>query len=325
MSIFASLDRKRVVTAVVVMAIAFVTGHVMQSLVNGEPTATLEDAPDATPTLKSTGDPRALPVPPAATLTPILLQPDALPDSMTGDAFVPLQLPEDAAFSPFGLPCTPVLSLTPAIGAMVDVTLLAPCNPREAVVLDHAGLKIEAETNGLGMVTLSIPAMDESATVSVSMKKGLSLSRGVEVPDARDFARVALLWEGRQVFSMHALELGARYGEVGHVWSGAPKTPDRAERGAGGFLTRFEGRLTSAEVYSYPIHHAPGSGVVRLTVAADVTAESCDRAINARALQTNPLGGVTSRDVKVAMPDCQSIGQTLRLKNLFQDMRLAAQ
>lgn len=324
MDFFASFDRKRVITAIVVLLIAFGTGHVMQTVLAGQPTATLEDAPDATPTLKNAGEPRPLPVPPAATLTPISLQPGALPESLTTDPARSMTLPDETALSPFGLPCDPVLSLTPAIGAMVEVTLLAPCNPREPVVLDHAGLKIEAETDGLGMLRLSVPALDETATITVSMQQGLSLSRGTEVPDATDFARVALMWEGQQVFSMHALELGARYGDAGHVWSGAPKSPDRAERGVGGFLTRFEGRLTSAEIYSYPIHQAPGSGVVRLTVAADVTAESCNRAILARAMQTSPLGGVTSRDVKVAMPDCESIGQTLRLKNLFQDMRLAA-
>lgn len=324
MSFFASMDRKRVVTAIVTMLVAFGTGHVMQAMVARENTATLEDIPEAAPTLRSTGEPRPLPVPPAATLTPISLQPPILPGRTFGDPGAPASLPDDAAFSPFGLPCAPALTLTPSVGAMIDVQLIAPCDTGKRVTLDHAGLTIEGRTDAFGMLSVSVPAFDETATVSVAFDTGLSLTQGVTVPDARDFARVALIWEGHQVFTMHALELGARYGEAGHVWSGAPKSPDRAQRGSGGFLTSFEGRRASAEIYSFPIHHAPGTGVVRLTVAADVTAESCNRSIEARALQTSPLGGITRRDVKVAMPDCDAIGQTLRLKNLFQDMRLAA-
>lgn len=323
MSFFASMDRKRVLTGIVTMLIAFGTGHIMQAMVAPKATATLEEPADVAPVLRSRDGSKPLPVPPAATLTPISLQPGLDPARARKTSPRSVLLPDDAAFSPFGLPCAPQLELTAAQSAMIEARLLAPCHVGQVVTFDHAGLEIEARTDALGMITLALPAFDETATLSAAFADGSSVMRGVSVPDASDYARVALIWEGPQVFGMHALELGARYGDAGHVWAGAPKSPDRAARGSGGFLTRFTGRRVSAEIYSYPIHHAPGTGVVRLTVAADVTAQSCNQKVAARALQTSPVGGVSSRDVKVAMPDCDAIGQTLRLKNLFQDMRLA--
>jgi hypothetical protein len=326
MGLFASIDRRRAATAAVALLIALGAGHFMQATVAGEEgVATLGDDPEAAPILKSGTNPRKLPVPPAATLTPIRVQPKALPERVTIDPRPNPYVPEDAAFSPYGLPCAPKMTVDLAGAAMLDVTISSPCRPDTKLTVEYADILLDGITNDFGLFTSSIPAMDSSFTVSATLEEGIHLRTDVEVSDASDFARVALIWEGPRVLSLHALEFGADYGDVGHIWSGAPKSPDRAIRGTGGFLTEFVGEQSSAEIYSFPIGHSPASGVVRLSVEAVVTSENCGREIHAMALQTGPLGGTVTREVALSMPDCESIGEIMQLKNLFQDMRLARQ
>ena len=70
-----NLDRRRVITALIVLLIAFGTGHVMQTvLADREGVAATGDAPEAAPILKDGGRTPKLPVPPAATLVPIVLK-----------------------------------------------------------------------------------------------------------------------------------------------------------------------------------------------------------------------------------------------------------
>ena len=73
---------------------------------------------------------------------------------------------------------------------------------------------------------------DEEAVVVVEAD-GHPVQASAEVPDARAFSRVAIVWEGAKIFRMSAYELGAHRGETGHIWSGSAKTPARAMRGSG--------------------------------------------------------------------------------------------
>ena len=148
----------------------------------------------------------------------------------------------------------------------------------------------------------------------------------VATPDAGMLQHVILAWSDAPTFQISAFEFGAHAREDGHVWSGAPAVPERALRGAGGFLTRI-GIAGGAgfEIYSFPSDGVAGaSGVVRLSVDAKVTDENCGRLARAAAYQTGFRGGLMPTEVAFSMPGCDRVGDVVRLQNLFRDMRLAS-
>lgn len=320
MEFFASLDRRRVITAVVVLLIALGSGHLMQTVLSEEtPVATRGENPDAAPTLKSSDAPKALPLPPAATLMPILERPPVLPDRVHPD-----QLEQHTQVAPAGSgdPCASRLSLQARPAALVEVVASYPCSADTVARVAHGGLVFQSRIGPDGVLRTTLPAMAAEAVVTV-VADNHAVSASVEVPDAGDFDRVALVWSGARIFSMHAFEFGADRSQFGHVWAGAPKRPDRAARGSGGFLmTLGDGSDATAEVYTFPVGLSPMRGVVRLLVEADVTEKNCGRLATAKTLQTGALG-VTSTDVELSLPDCSAVGETVRLQNLLQDMRLA--
>lgn len=301
MRLFASLDKRRVFMTIGVLCLAFLSGHAMQSL-NSNPLARIDNS-----------NVRPLPSDPAASS---LLRPPV----MQGRTNVPKANRTEAASKP-NRACIPQLKLKRAPGAMIDLTF----NGCEAgkIAVRHGNVESTTTTDATGRLMQRIPAFDPDAHVSITFR-GDTLDATLRVPDADDFQHVAIVWSGAQTLRMHAFEFGAKRNQFGHVWAGAPKSPQRAMRGNGGFLTRLgDGTGASAEVYSFPAGQSRNKGVVRLVVEADVTPENCGRQIDAVALQTGPLGGMNTTEVALKMPQCDGVGRVVRLQNLFQDMRLA--
>lgn len=315
MSAFSSLDVRRVATVVVVLALAFLSGHLMQTVLRDDkPVASVPQGPDAAPVLESVEEPKPLPTPPAATLMPILERPPILPtrpQHPLGD--------ETAVHRA----CDPRLFLTPAPAGTFTLAFRAPCDGGARVSIRQGPLKAAQTLDDTGRLSLRMPALSEDVTIDVTLGK-TTLSSKLKVPGASDFQHVALIWDGPQMLRLNAYEFGAARNEIGHVWSGAPKTPTRASRGTGGFLTRLADEDgPSVEIYSLPSKRAPLRGVVRLVVEAEVTRDSCGRVVRARAIQPTPFRRVSETDVEVALPDCDRIGETVLLQNLLRDMRLA--
>jgi hypothetical protein len=297
----ASLNKRRVIMTFVVLCIAVLCGQLMQSIGNN-PLDRIEKTK-----LK------ALPVDPVASG---LQYPPRLPGRVNTAAVQGIKavsLPSTA--------CIPQLKLKRAPGAMIDMAFLG-CKA-QTVTLFHGGLSFTAKTDAAGRLQQYIPALERAAVVSVSFD-GDVIESAIEMPDADAYHHVAIIWEGEQVLNMHAFEFGAKRNQFGHVWSGAPKSPQRATRGNGGFMTQLgDGSGRSADIYSFPSELSQNNGVVRLVVEAAVTTKSCEQQVNAVALQTGPMGGMDTTEVALKMPQCDSIGHVVRLQNLFQDMRLA--
>lgn len=314
MSIFASLDKRRWITAVFTLSAAFLCGYVMQSvLVDEAPMPAVQDAPGAAAAFRQLEEPQPLPVPPAATLNSILQKPPVLPDRA-----------DEATMRLKSTGCRPHLQAAAAPAATLRIRLTAPCNPNTQVSLRIDHIMITDATDADGNLDLRIPALLESSRV-VAIVDGNTLSAKTDVLDARQFQNVVIQWTGRQVLRINAYEFGAKDSQLGHVWSGAPKSPARAAGGAGGYLTRLgNGRGASLESYSFPTGSLPPNGVVRLVVEADVTHENCGKQHIATALQTGPLGTVSPTRIVIDLPDCDQVGQTVHLQNLLLDLRLAA-
>lgn len=324
MSSLSIFGKRRILTAVSALAIAMGAGYLMQGvLATQTPLATVEDMPDAARILRSGRDPKPLPTPPAATLMPILLAPPVMPDRVQRPEAAPPQLWKDSQLSPFGFSCDPELSLKLRDAAMLDIRLFAPCDPETVVTLRQGALSIDLETDAFGRVETAMPALSTTSEILVDTGRRI-LRETMSVPEALEFSRVILTWEGPRILKMNAYEFGARRGESGHIWAGSSKTPSRALRGTGGFLVDLgDGAGRSAEVYTFPTGYSPLRGIVELIVEADVTEDTCGHMAKAIALQTGPLGGLSETDVRVTLPDCDRIGDVLELKNLLQDMRLA--
>ena len=315
MSAFSSLDVRRVATVVVVLVLAFLSGHLMQTVLRDDkPVASVPQGPDAAPVLESVEEPRPLPTPPAATLMPILERPPILP-TRPQDQVDDITATIEA--------CDPRLFLTPAPAGTFTLAFRAPCDGGANITIRQGPLLAAQMLDDTGRLSLRMPALTEEVTIDVTLGD-TTLSSKLNVPDAADYQHVALIWDGPQMLRLNAYEFGAAQNEIGHVWSGAPQTPIRASRGTGGFLTRLTHENgPSAEIYSLPSARAPVRGVVRLVVEAEVTQDTCGKIVRARAIQPTPFRRVSETDVEVALPDCDRIGETVLLQNLLRDMRLA--
>ena len=79
-----------------------------------------------------------------------------------------------------------------------------------------------------------------------------------------------------------------------------------------------------AEIYTFPSGMTALTGDIVLNVEAEVTARNCGRSVAAQSIQIGPLTAPAIMDLTMAMPDCDAIGEYLVLKNMFEDLTLAA-
>lgn len=233
----------------------------------------------------------------------------------------------DQKFSTLGLACSVTLDATKSAGAMVRLDLKAPCHVNETVTVDHQGLQFTLVTSEVGHVSALIPAMVAVAFFDVTLVDGKTVSANAIVPEVLDYDRVAVQWTGDSGLRIHALELGADYGERGHVWAKSPQSVASALQARGGYITvlgdtDFPG-AKHAEIYTFPSGQVKKSGVVRLSVEAEVTAQTCSKEIEAQALQSGVDGAISVSDLTLSMPTCEAIGDFLVLNNLLRDLKIA--
>ncbi|WP_101066840.1 hypothetical protein [Roseovarius salinarum] len=269
----------------------------------------------------------ALPAPPAE--APIPGGPDGprvVRASMGAEATTPVaDVPEEKPSGQF--PCDLSLEARVTGAAMVDLSLGAPCMVNQRVTLHHHGMMITASTDESGQAELRVPALAENAVFIASFPAGDSAIARAEVTSLEFYDRVVVQWQEPGGLQVHALEYGAGYGEDGHVWNGAARDISAAVEGAGGFLARLgasevpEARL--AEVYTFPSGTAKREGRVVLSLEAEVTRGNCGRDVAAQALQVFRGAKAQAREIELAMPDCDAVGDFLVLKKALDDLKIA--
>ena len=128
---------------------------------------------------------------------------------------------------------------------------------------------------------------------------------------------VILAWHGVHVFKVRA-ETPQTPSALSYS-SAAPQAvaPDVSVTHVG------DGRGAAFEILTFPPNSAGAAGVVRLSVEARVTASNCERDASTEAYQTGYLGKLRLTEIAYTMPDCDRVGEVVRLQNLFRDMRLA--
>lgn len=215
---------------------------------------------------------------------------------------------------------------TASKGAMIDVTLAAPCMPNEHVTVHHNGIMFTQSTARDGSLSVAVPAMAEDAVVIFAFPNGEGAVAQVHVPDLSQYDRTAIQWKGDTGFQMHAREFGANYGDAGHVWAQAARDVAAVDQ-AQGFLTRLGATSAlaplMAEVYTFPTAMGTQNGTIDLSVEAEVTLMNCGLEIEAQSLE---LQGekVKTQDLTLAVPECDAKGSFLVLNNLVQDLTVAS-
>ncbi|MCR8548758.1 translocase [Salipiger sp. P9] len=234
-------------------------------------------------------------------------------------------MPQDHAAP--GFDCALDVSAMANAGAMVDLSIVAPCHASERVTIHHHGLMFTEITQPDGTLRVRVPALSEHALFIVAFDNGTGGTASTEVPALPFYDRVVLQWKGQTGLQLHAREFDAAYFTEGHVWAASAGDMERTARGEGGFLSRLGNAEAPeplmAEVYSFPVATTHRSGRVAVSVEAEVTEANCGSDVEAQTLERHGDTGLRARDLTLDMPACDSIGDFLVLKNLIEDLKIA--
>ena len=224
--------------------------------------------------------------------------------------------------------CTPRAIARPVAGAMVELTLDAPCLPNERITVHHTGMIFTETTSAAGSLTVSVPALAQEAVFILAFANGDAALATVDVRDFGDYDRSVLQWQGNAGFAVHAREFGAGYGDRGHVWREAAGDLDAAVHGDSGLLTALGARSAAdpflAEVYTFPRSASRRTGEVVLSVETEIAAANCGEEVEAQVLEVRGGSDLSAREMRLNVPDCAASGSFLVLNNLLRDLKVAA-
>ncbi|MGX9356108.1 hypothetical protein ACS3SW_13405 [Roseobacteraceae bacterium S113] len=222
--------------------------------------------------------------------------------------------------------CEITLASQVAPAAMVALDLSAPCLPLERFVTHHNGMMFSAVTDADGNAEMVVPALNDSAVFIVSFANGDGAVTQQAVEGTEQYGRVVVQWRGETGLGLHAREFEADYFTEGHIHASDAGAIEHAASGAGGVLQRFGAGAEPlmAEVYSFPVGMALSAGTVALSVEAEINNDNCGLAVEAQTLEMQAGEALRVQDLTLYMPDCDARGDFLVLKNLLEDMTLAA-
>ncbi|MDD7971173.1 hypothetical protein [Roseinatronobacter alkalisoli] len=262
-----------------------------------------EAAPDASPELRlSAGTQNSdTPVVPELTL-------GALDTGRTGDTapridsdFRPDLALADAELHNSDTHCAPSIDVTASVDALLDLRILAPCNPSERIVISHGDLAFSAYTSGEGAFSAYLPALTATASVDAYLADGTLLQAQANVPDIAQHHRVVVQWTGDFGISLHAFHHGAAYGTSGHIHAANPFDPNMDAS----FIIRLgEARGPEpmlAHVYSIPAAMLEQS---RMELEALHDTRSCGLDLAAYVLQISGGQQAELKEMTLAMPGC---------------------
>jgi hypothetical protein len=209
--------------------------------------------------------------------------------------------------------CKPVLDLAPLPGAMIHVSLSAPCNRAERIVVRHSGLAFSAQMQADGQATIVLPAMKSDAMVAVNFQDSRLVLGKVTVPDVSSFARYAIVWDA-------AADLELRVTDGDKVLVGSRTLTAGPVQQVMALGSSQVSAPVQARVYSVP---GTQLGDADITGELRITPTTCGRTLR---LQTvySVAGVAREEDRSVAVPLCGTAGDILVLKNLAPALKLAA-
>ena len=200
--------------------------------------------------------------------------------------------------------CLPSMTAVPAIDALIDMRLTAPCAPNTRVVISHGDLAFSAYTDDMGSFAAYVPALLQTATIEAFLPDQPVVSAQTVVPEATEHLRVIVQWTGTENVMLHAYHRGARYGESGHVHASRPFDPDMD---AAFVLSLGEARgpePMQSQVYSIP---AAQVDQARLELEVTLDRATCGRDVTAFITQKGMGLDGALEEMRVSMPDCDQM------------------
>lgn len=248
--------------------------------------------------------------------------------SQASNSFFLNTLPEEEVAPSFA--CDVQLEAEKALAAMAKLSLQAPCLPGMAFTMRHNGMAFSAVTDADGFWQAMVPALSQEAMFAATFDHGESATTIVTIDSVPLYDRFIVQWQGESGLEIHALEAGASYGSVGHIWAGAAGDRSAAVNGEGGFVVTFgesggtlDDPVRMAQVYTIPSVTRGISQDVTVNVEAEVHEANCGRDVEAQMLVLTTQTGLVALDLDVAMPDCTATGEFVVLKNLTNDLTIA--
>lgn len=272
-------------TVVLTVAVAFLSGHLMQS----DHSETAATQPVITP--------RDLPKPPVtAGALPI---PPSLQDRI-------LETRADR-----GGTCDVDLALTETPAGLLSVTLNAPCHANSELLLRLNELTANVVTNARGNWGHRLPVLSDVSTVEITLAD-VTVSGRLRHQSVSGQQHIILAWTGTQTFQ---IGVDPRFGDT--------VARQVIDEEIGAFIRVGDGTGAAFEIYTFPAANSRSAGVLRVSVDAEITLENCGKTARTRAYQTGYLGTLRPTEIAYTMPDCDRAGDVVRLQNLFRDLRLA--
>lgn len=231
------------------------------------------------------------------------------PVAETGADFAPrLAFSEEASNSEGAVDCTPRLVARPAVDALIELSLSAPCHANERLVVSHDDLAFSAFTSDDGGFAAFIPALSPEAKLDVFLSEDVFLEATVLVEDVDAHARVVLQWTGEADFALHAYHRGARFGEDGHIHALKPFDPAQDEAFLISLGDKRGPEPMLAEIYSVPAQLAAAS---RIELELQFSADECGADYSAFILKTGPNATAHVTEAGFATPNCPAESGTL--------------
>lgn len=240
----------------------------------------------------------------------------------------PLETPEADTAVNVAPGCEISFNARSSAGAMVDLSITAPCLKNERATVHHSGLMFTLATNDSGQANVAVPAFNEKAVFILAFANGEGAVAQTTVASLQFYDRVAIQWKGDSGLELHAREFGADYFTLGHVSATSVVDMARTAEGLGGFITRLgdgdaaQGRVV--EIYSFPTGAAEQTGEIEISVEAEVSQANCDQDIEAQTMELHQGKDLHVQDLTLSIPECSAAGDFLVLKNLIKDLTIAS-
>lgn len=212
-------------------------------------------------------------------------------------------------------------------GANIQLQIDSACKAGQVATINHAGLAFSVEVNAQGETTVTFPAMESEAEVSVSFEDQSSASLTVSVPEIESFVRAGVSWQSGVNLDLNAIEFGAAMGTEGYITPASPRDYRTSRIKGGGYLEQLgdptlpNGSLT--EVYSLPVARNQQRGTIELAILLDNAERYCGQAISAKTSRTREGQEAIVRNVRFNVPLCgTAVGQVV-LPGAIDDIRIA--
>ncbi len=161
-------------------------------------------------------------------------------------------------------------------GGRSQFSITDACRAQQTVRFSYAGVLFQQVMDAGGRLDFVLDCFAGDGTpVEIAFQDGSVFTRNAVALDMKRVSKVSVLWSAEVNLDLHAFEYAAAMGKLGHVWAGAPSSPDlarqngRADGRGQGFMSHVsEGRNgeSKLEVYTFWHQRRQPRGVVRLAL-----------------------------------------------------------